>query len=89
MLLKYRELNAKREKLTRKLEAVDVELKALEENQGTVQAELQVLKTEFASTPSKDQESILRQQFILSHSKSYTKFWDNFRLKAQSIGQLV
>ena len=87
--VKIQKLQEMREKLRKELEMVDVEFKVLEVDQGTVQADLLVLKKEFSDLPLKNRKSISRQQFIVSHSKSYTRFWDNFRLKARSMGRLV
>ena len=87
--VKIQNLKGWRAKLIKELQALDKELKILETDQGVMQEELQVLNTELDGIPSKHEESILRQKFIISHSKSFTRFWDNFRLEAQGLGKLV
>ena len=68
---------------------MDYQFRILETTQGQLQANLQVLNTELVELPSKHQQSISRQQFITSHVKSYNRFWDNFRLKAQDLEILM
>ena len=53
--------------LIKDLRALDEELKVLEADQGTIQVDLLVLNTELVEIPSKHEESISRQKFIVSH----------------------
>ena len=86
---KIQQLKSRRAKLIKELEALNKELQIFETDQEIIQKELQVLNTELAGISLKHEESISRQKFIASHSKSYTIYWDNFRSKAQGLGKLV
>ena len=82
-------LRDKKADTLKELKAIDTELQILETNRTTMQKELLALDPELADIPSKHEDAISRQQFLASHSKSYNRFWDDFRLNTQGLGRLL